>query len=202
MLQVYTGLQRGGQRFLWDGTNNISYDTDLPETHAIGILADSTSGFYIHSFFLCLKADQQLGAAPPLHDLKEVLLEKYLDICSIRNGRRLKGIVTKYFTLYAFEMYCDSLLESTNFQIPLKYSEEYQTVEQFLKICCQRGIMERVLNPCEIVRIQWLPSLRKRKSFVTDTDLRALSILFIVVAFDIRDTTKWLEKFWRQLDSI
>ena len=130
-----------------------------------------------------------------MQDWKNLLLEKYLDICLIHNDNRLPGIVTKGFTLNAFKIYWDALLERSNFQAPMISFAEQPIVEQFLKIWCHRGIMERVLNPCELVLhpVIVIPKKEKGKLRLV-IDFRALNLLFSLVAFDLRDRTKLIRE--------
>ena len=72
---------------------------------------------------------------------------------------------------------------------------EQPIMEQFLKICCHRGIMERVLNPCELVLhpVIVIPKKEKGKLRLV-IDFRALDLLFSLVAFDLRDRTKLIRE--------
>ena len=101
--------------------------------------------------FFCLRADFALESIPPVRQWKELLLDRYLDICPIHSDHRLPGVSTPGFRLDSFKIYWDKLLERSNFMAPLISFAKRKVVEQFLRVLIHRGILEEVANPCKLI---------------------------------------------------
>ena len=95
--------------------------------------------------------NSSVSSVPSLQHWKQILLDRYLDICPIHHDTYLPGVNLRHFGLDSFKIYWDRLLERSNFAAPLMSFAEKPVVERFLQLLINRGILEEVTDPCKLV---------------------------------------------------
>ena len=95
------------------------------------------------------------------------------------------------FSLGSFKIYWETLLERSNFSAHLISFAETNIVAQILNLLINRGILEEVDNPCDLVLhpVIGIPKKDPGKLRLV-IDFRALNKLFRLIPFDIKDRAK------------
>ena len=70
-------------------------------------------------------------SVPSLRHWKQILLDRYLDICPIHHDTYLPGVKLRHFSLDSFKIYWYRLLKRSNFAAPLMSFAEKPVVERF-----------------------------------------------------------------------